>query len=186
MKDLSPKIKSILKGLGISAIASMITIALHSYNIFDTLEYKLYDFRFQLRGPTSGDLSLNPISKKAELYTDLNSNTKYDFGEPYIDIGNDKWDKGESFEDLNNNGNYDLGEEFTDSGNGFYDYGMNVVLVEIDDESYRLIDESYPFPRERVWARAIRNLTLAGAKVIFFDIIFDIKDGITMAFFLSK
>ena len=176
MKDLLQKIKPILIGLGLSAIASIITIGLHSYNIFDTLEYKLYDFKFQLRGPTSGDLSLNPILKKAEEYTDLNSNNNYDFGEPYIDIGNDKWDKGESFVDINDNGNYDLGEEFTDSGNGFYDNGMKVILVEIDDESYRLIDESYPFPRERVWARAIKNLALAGAKVIFFDIIFDKPD----------
>ena len=68
MKDLLPKIKPILIGLGLSAIASIITIGLHSYNIFDTLEYKLYDFKFQLRGPTAGDLSLNPISNPLPLF----------------------------------------------------------------------------------------------------------------------
>ena len=32
-------------------------------------------------------------------------------------------------------------------------------LVEINDESYRLIPESYPYPRGEIWARTIRNLT---------------------------
>ena len=42
----------------------------------------------------------------------------------------------------------------------------DIVLVEVDDEAYRLIPEPYPYPRGNIWARAIRNLTDAGAKVI--------------------
>ena len=56
------------------------------------------------------------------------------------------------------------------------DNETNVVLVEIDDESYRLIPESYPYSRGRVWANVIRNLTDAGSKVIVFDIMFDAPD----------
>ena len=56
------------------------------------------------------------------------------------------------------------------------DWDSKVVLVEIDDESYRLIPESYPYPRGIVWSRAIENLTNAGAKVIAIDIQFDSED----------
>ena len=55
-------------------------------------------------------------------------------------------------------------------------HDKDVVLVEIDDESYREIPESYPYPRSHVWSRAIDNLSKAGAKVIVFDIQFDNKD----------
>ncbi|MBI65806.1 MAG: hypothetical protein CMG64_05905 [Candidatus Marinimicrobia bacterium] len=58
-------------------------------------------------------------------------------------------------------------------------FESQVVLVEINDESYRLIPESYPYPRGEIWARAIRNLTDAKAKVIAFDIQFDSKDHTT-------
>jgi len=52
----------------------------------------------------------------------------------------------------------------------------DVVLVEIDDESYKLIPESYPYPRGSVWSNVVRNLTDAEAKVIVFDIMFDSYD----------
>ena len=46
----------------------------------------------------------------------------------------------------------------------------------MDDESWRLIPESWPYSREKIWARVIRNLAKAGAKVIAFDIEFDKPD----------
>ena len=46
---------------------------------------------------------------------------------------------------------------------------LDVVLVDIDDESYRLIPWIYPFPRGEVWAKIVENLSLAGAKVILLD-----------------
>ena len=52
----------------------------------------------------------------------------------------------------------------------------DIVLIEIDDESYRLIPEAYPYPRGNVWSRVVDNLTLAGAKVIAIDIQFDSVD----------
>jgi len=59
------------------------------------------------------------------------------------------------------------------------DFEPKVVLVEINDESFRLIPESYPYPRGKIWSKVIRNLTKAGAKVIAFDIQFDKKDPTT-------
>ena len=59
------------------------------------------------------------------------------------------------------------------------DFESKVVLVEINDESYRLIPESYPYPRGKIWAKTIKNLTDAKAKVIAFDIQFDSKDPTT-------
>ena len=59
------------------------------------------------------------------------------------------------------------------------DYRINdpdVVIVEIDDESYRLIPESYPYSRGRVWSNIIKNLVDAGSSVIVFDIMFDAPD----------
>lgn len=64
----------------------------------------------------------------------------------------------------------------------FIKRGTNVVLVEVDDEAYRLMPENigwneWPYPRN-VWAHTIDNLSRAGAKVIVFDIQFDVsRDG---------
>ena len=52
----------------------------------------------------------------------------------------------------------------------------NIVIVDLDDESYRLIPWTYPYPRGDMWARVLENLSLAGAKVIVFDFEFDAKD----------
>lgn len=51
--------------------------------------------------------------------------------------------------------------------------GTDVVLVEVDDEAWRLMPEEWPYPRGTIWARVVRNLYKAGAKVIVFDIQFD-------------
>ena len=85
--------------------------------IFDTLELKMYDYRFNtVRGPLTG-------------WTAIDST--------YIKNGTD------------------------------------IVLVEVDDEAWRLVPEEWPYPRGSIWGRAIRNLYKAGAKVIVFDIQFD-------------
>jgi len=54
--------------------------------------------------------------------------------------------------------------------------GTDIVLVEVDDEAWRLIPAKWPYPRGDVWAKAIENLSNAGAKVIAFDIQFDSPD----------
>ena len=53
---------------------------------------------------------------------------------------------------------------------------LDVVLVSVDDESWRLMPYSWPYPRD-VWGRVVRNLTRAGAAVIVFDIEFDSEDS---------
>ncbi|GAF86938.1 unnamed protein product, partial [marine sediment metagenome] len=53
---------------------------------------------------------------------------------------------------------------------------LKVVLVDIDDESWRLVPYKWPYPRDDVWARVVRNLTDAGARVIVFDVEFDSPD----------
>ena len=58
--------------------------------------------------------------------------------------------------------------------------GTNVVLVEVDDESWRILKDKkvpWPYPRGDIWARAVDNLSKAGAKVIAFDIQFDSPDA---------
>ena len=58
--------------------------------------------------------------------------------------------------------------------------GTDVVLVEVDDESWRILKEKkvpWPYPRGEVWSRAIHNLSKAGAKVIAFDVQFDSPDA---------
>ena len=59
------------------------------------------------------------------------------------------------------------------SDSTYINKGTDVVLVEVDDEAWRLMPEEWPNPRGGVWARVIRNLYKAGAKVIVFDIQFD-------------
>ena len=60
-------------------------------------------------------------------------------------------------------------------------WSSKIILVEIDDESYRLIPEPYPYPRGNIWARVLRNLSKAGAKVVVFDIQFDSEDHTSQA-----
>ena len=60
--------------------------------------------------------------------------------------------------------------------NGKWDDGLDVVIVEIDDESFRLINEPMPYSRGTIWSRAIRNLADAGAKVVTIDMMFDKPD----------
>lgn len=53
---------------------------------------------------------------------------------------------------------------------------LKVVLVDVDDESWRLVPYKWPYPRDDVWAKVVHNLTDAGARVIAFDVEFDSPD----------
>ncbi|MBI45199.1 MAG: hypothetical protein CMG66_03430 [Candidatus Marinimicrobia bacterium] len=99
------KIKENYQIFIIGFLSIVVALLLHNMGLYSLIETKLYDYRFQLRGP---NVLTNP----------------------------------------------------------------DVVLVEIDDESYRLINEPYPYTR-KLWANVVENLTKAGAKVIAFDIQFD-------------
>ncbi len=58
--------------------------------------------------------------------------------------------------------------------------GPDVVLVEVDDEAWRILKDTkvpWPYPRGDIWARAVDNISKAGAKVIAFDIQFDSPDA---------
>ena len=121
MKIALNRLKKIFQGNWVAWIICMSAIFLISLaqwiGVFDTLELKMYDYRFNtVRGPLTG-------------WTAIDSS--------YI-------------------------EKDTD-----------IVLVEVDDEAWRLVPEEWPYPRGSIWARVIRNLYKAGAKVIVFDIQFD-------------
>ena len=143
------KFKDSLPILFIFIGSVIFAFVLHISGSFSYLEMKLYDFRFSLRGAISGSLLYNQNTKlpSPESFTDLNNNNV--------------WDVGETFEDYNKNGTWDD--------------GLDVVLVEIDDESYEYLNEPRPYSRS-VWARAVKNLSKAGAKVITIDIEFDKPD----------
>lgn len=51
--------------------------------------------------------------------------------------------------------------------------GTDVVLVEVDDEAWRLIPETWPYSRGTIWSSVLENLANAGARVVLFDILFD-------------
>ncbi len=58
--------------------------------------------------------------------------------------------------------------------------GTDVVLVDVDDETWRIFSDGniiWPYPRGDIWAKVVNNLSLAGAKVIGFDIQFDSPDA---------
>ena len=95
----------------------MLILSLDFIGIFQSLELKVLDFSFALRGPTSGWMAQKNIHEESDI-----------------------------------------------------------IIVDLDDESYRLIPWTYPFPRGEVWAKVVENLYLAGAKVIVIDIMFDAPD----------
>ena len=145
--DVIKILKKQVVGLGLTLISILIIIFFHRMNVFDSLEAKIYDLGFRVRGPLSGWASREPIPKKAELFTDLNEN-----------------------------GLWDDGEEFTDSNeNGKWDKGLDVVLVDLDQKSYENVPWSWPYTRE-VWAQVVVNLAKAGARAVVFDFQFDAPD----------
>ena len=121
MNQLLTKLKKFFLGNWVAWIICFSAIFLISFfqwiGVFDTLELKIYDYRFNtVRGPLTGWMAVD------SSYTNK---------------------------------------------------GTDVVLVEVDDEAWRLVPEEWPYPRGSIWARVIRNLYKAGAKVIVFDIQFD-------------
>ncbi len=108
-------------GWAITAGAILTVSFFHRFGIFDVIELKVYDFRFnRVRGPLTG---------------------------------------------------------WTARDSSFIKRGTDIVLVEVDDETWRLIPEEWPYPRGTVWGRIVRNLYQAGAKVIVFDIQFDAPEA---------
>ena len=65
---------------------------------------------------------------------------------------------------------------WTARDSSFAEIGTDIVLLEVDDEAWRLVPEQWPYPRGTVWGKVIRNLYQAGAKVIAFDIQFDSQE----------
>ena len=147
------------------------------------------------------DTNGNGTWDDSEVFTDINGNGKWDMAEEFIDDNeNGIWDEGEELFDLGNEV-WDEGEEFVDidecektgevchngecveykechdiNQNDKWDAGLDVVIVEIDDESFRLINEPMPYSRGTIWSRAVRNLADAGAKVVTIDMMFDKPD----------
>ncbi|MEA1882022.1 MAG: CHASE2 domain-containing protein, partial [Candidatus Marinimicrobia bacterium] len=103
-------------------LGAIIVVSLfHWIGVFDTIELKTYDYRFNsVRGPLTG---------------------------------------------------------WTISDSTYINRGTDVVLLEVDDEAWRLMPEEWPYPRGSVWGRVVRNLYKAGAKVIVFDIQFDAPEN---------
>ena len=173
------KIKNYTPFILIGLTSLLIIMFLHYFGAFSFVESKLYNLRFNLRGPLIGWDSNFSKSKFPEKFEDTNKNGLYDLGEKFEDIGNRAWNTNEKYTDTNDNDLYDPDEQYDDKGNGIRDAGQNVVIVQIDDESYRLIPEGYPYTRGRVWSKVIENLTRAKAKAIVFDIMFDAPDHTT-------
>lgn len=65
------------------------------------------------------------------------------------------------------------------SDSSYIKRGTDVVLVDVDDETWRQFSDiniTWPYSRGDIWAKAIENISNAGAKVIAFDIQFDSPD----------
>ena len=115
-------IKDIIPSILIGCVSIILIFSLHFLGAFDSIELKLVDFRFNLRGPI-----LNDTEAEADATERLFSK-------------------------------------------------KDVVIIEIDDESFRLIPDPIPYGRGTVWNRVVKNLTDAGTKVIVIDAIFDKPD----------
>ena len=112
---INKKIKQFIPSIIIGSISVAFVFMLHFSGAFNSLELKLVDFRFNLRGEILND-SLEGSSAK------------------------------------------------------------EVVVVEIDDESFKLIPDPIPYGRGTVWSNAIRNLADADARVVVIDAMFDKPD----------
>lgn len=52
----------------------------------------------------------------------------------------------------------------------------DVVIIDIDDNSYQMLQKRFPWPRS-YYGRLVQNLNTAGAKLIVFDIEFDVESS---------
>ena len=177
------KIKEKIPIIVILLSSILLTILLHISGAFSYIELKLYDFRFGLRGAISGTpLYMDTKLPSAEYFIDENDNNTYDKD---IDTFNTEgvgcWDEEDCIDPCeddmvcHNQQCVEYTECHDINQNGKWDKGLDVVLVEIDDETYEYLNEPYPYKRS-IWGNAIRNLTNAGAKVITIDIEFDKPD----------
>lgn len=117
MDSLVKYVKSKWIGFVLTIFSIIMVCLMYWAGIFDIMEMKTYDFRFnRIRGPLTG---------------------------------------------------------WTARDSSYAEIGTDVVLLEVDDEAWRLMPEEWPYPRGTIWSRIIRNLYQAGAKVIAFDIQFD-------------
>ena len=112
---MNKKIKEITPSIIIAIVSVLFIFSIHFLGVFDSIELKLVDFRFDLRGEILDD-SKEGLSEK------------------------------------------------------------EVVIVEIDDESFKLIPDPIPYGRGTVWSSVIKNLADADAKVIVIDAMFDKPD----------
>ena len=71
---------------------------------------------------------------------------------------------------------------------GFTKEYNDVAIVFLDGESDRLLSKKYPYPypRGKVWGKAIENISMLGAKVIVIDYIFDTPDFSTRMKHLAR
>ena len=81
------KIKDYLPFISIGFSSFLLIIFLHYYGAFSSVESKLYNMRFKLRGPLIGWNSEFSKSKFTESFQDSNNNGVYDLGEIFFDYG---------------------------------------------------------------------------------------------------
>ena len=180
---MNKKIKELIPIISIFIGSVIITFFLHISGVFSFLEMKLYDFRFSVRGAISGTpLYFETKSPSAEYFIDNNDNGIYDIDIDTFNLeGYGCWEKEECTlpcddnQLCHNNKCVDYIECHDINQNGIWDKELDVIIVEKDAETYEYLNEPFPYSR-RVWARVVRNLTKAGAKVITFDIEFDKPD----------
>ena len=143
-------INKILPSFIIFLISVILVSSLHFLRVFDILELKMHDLKFNIRGSLSATGNWNkwPLGEdfvdgnnqydKGEKFEDSNGNGKWDAAEKFIDektfgtfikYGNGRYDEGEKFEDSNSNGKWDAAEPFTDQKNGVYDKGESFTDI---------------------------------------------------------
>ncbi len=177
------KIKNYLPIIIIFFSSILLTFLLHISGAFSYVELKLYDFRFGLRGAVSGTpLYTNTKLPSSEYYIDENDNNIYDesvdtFNKDGVGCWIDENCSPLCEDDFvcHNQQCVEYVECHDINQNGQWDKGLDVVLVTIDDETYEYLSEPYPYKRS-IWAHAIKNLSIAGAKVITVDIELDKRD----------
>ena len=97
MDKFKKLIKENVVSFGITSVSVVLILVLDLFGFFQSLELKVLDFAFSVRGPTSGWIAPEDINGKE----------------------------------------------------------TDIVIVDLDDESYRLIPWTYPYPRGEVWAKVV-------------------------------
>tara|TARA_Y100001970_G_scaffold108164_1_gene135287 strand:- start:38 stop:2392 length:2355 start_codon:yes stop_codon:yes gene_type:complete len=140
-----------------TVLSVLINIIFYSFGLYDSLEQNLYDFRFQLRGPLSGDKLYNQYNQLKDRYNELDNKAikkKYTEDNDIVIIGLDQ----ASYTNIGRFYPYDRGLIWAKVVDNLVDANISVIAFDIMFDNETVSDS--------IFLQSIHNAKNKGIEVI--------------------